>query len=416
MLMPLISTKIRLPGVPQAYLPRPKLITRLDAALGARLILVSAPAGFGKTALLAEWADLCQKENLVSWVHLDGGDNEVTRFLSYVIASLQTHMEEFGEGALSGLLSAPPAPIEAVLTSLVNEMDGLDRNLVLVLDDYHLIEAPEIHAAVSFLVEHAPSQFCLVLATRADPPLPLHRLRAQGELAELRTRDLRFSSQDTRNYLVNALGSSLDEQDLSALEDRIEGWIAGLQMVALSLRDRQDVHGFVLSFSGSQRFIMDYLTEEIYNQQPPPIQEFLLKTSILDRLSGPLCDFILENGHRRQEEGEKLPSAQQTLEYLEQANLFLLSLDDERYWYRYHQLFADLLQQRLRQTWLEQIPDLKARACNWFAANGYIDEALDYAFSAEDFMSAAQLVEEHGMELLKRGSLATLSGWLNRLP
>lgn len=416
MKMPIISTKIHLPAVPQAYLPRPELIARLDAALGVRLILVSAPAGFGKSTLLAEWVERCRDANLVSWVHLDQSDNDPVRFMSYVIASLQTQREDFGEAALAGLLSAPPAPMEAVLASLVNEIDELDRSLLLILDDYHLIEMQEIHAAVGFLLEHAPSHLHLVLATRADPPLPLHKLRAQGELVEIRTQDLRFSREETRKYIEKTLKSSLADNDLSALDNRIEGWIAGLQMAVLSLRDKENTHEFVASFSGSHRFIMDYLTEEIYNQQPPHIQAFLLKTSILSRLSGPLCEYVLESEPPMQERGEKPLSAQQTLEFLEQANLFLLALDDERHWYRYHQLFSDLLHQRLRQIWPDQVVNLQLRASEWFAANGYIDEALDYAHAADDIQRAVKLVEKHGMELLKRGALANLSGWFRKLP
>ena len=261
MTIPIISTKLHIPRLPQSLVPRARLIARLQTGAQGKLILVSAPAGFGKTALLAEWAHQCQDECLVSWVHLDESDNELTRFLGYVIAALGTHRKDIGEAALSALGATPPAPIEAALASLVNDIDSIERDLILVLDDYHRIDSAAIHDALSFLIEHLPSQMCLVLATRSDPPIELHKLRAQGELTEIRGQDLRFSREETKIYLERSLDQGLSASDLDALESRVEGWAAGLQMLSLSMQDRQDVHEFIESFSGSHRFVLDYLVE-----------------------------------------------------------------------------------------------------------------------------------------------------------
>jgi len=412
----LIATKTRLPPLPRAHVARARLRLRLDAGLQGRLILVSAPAGFGKTTLVAEWAAQCRQSCLVSWVHLDESDNEPTRFVSYLVAALQSHRPDLGEATLTGLHATPPAPMEAALTSLVNEIDSLEQKLILILDDYHYITSQPVHAVVGFLIEHLPSQACLVITTRSDPPLPLHSLRARGQVTEIRAADLRFSSHETRSFLEGILPHELSTTELTTLDSRLEGWIAGLQMAALSMRGSADIHGFIENFSSSHRFILDYLTEEIYNQQPSHIQKFLLQTSILERLSGPLCEAILSREFTSPEELEKLLPAQLTLEYLEQANLFLLPLDNERQWYRYHRLFAGLLQQRLRQTWPGEIPGMLKRASAWCAADGYIDEALEYAISAHDLPAAAHLVESHALDLLKRGALSTLSIWLNKLP
>ncbi len=416
MTTPLISTKLHIPRLPRALVSRSRLTDRLGTGLQGKLILVSAPAGFGKTTLIAEWANRRREENLVSWVHLDESDNEPLRFLSYIIAALQNHREGIGEAALSGLQSVPPAPVEAALTSLVNEIDLLERDLILTLDDYHAIDNASIHEAVGFLIEHLPEQMCLVIATRTDPPLPVHRMRARGQMLEIRVEDLRFSNDETRTFLQEMLNLPISVSDIAALDKRVEGWVAGLQMVALSLRGRQDISQFIETFSASHRYIMDYLTEEIYNQQPPHIQKFLLQTSVLDRLSGSLCDFMVGADFAAQDVREEFPSAQQMLEYLERANLFLLPMDDERHWYRYHHLFASLLRQRLRQTRLEEIPVYLRRASTWSAANGYIEEAVKYALAADDIQAAAQLVENHAMDLLKAGALVILSGWLSKFP
>ena len=416
MSVPIISTKLHIPSLPQARVSRAHLTARLEAGAQGKFVLVSAPAGFGKTALLAEWAHQCSQVCQFCWLHLDESDNELARFLSYLVAALQTHQPEIGEAALSGLQSMPPAPIEAVLTSLINDIDSSTAKPILVLDDYHLIDEPEVHSAVEFLIEHLPPQMCLVIATRTDPPLPIHRLRARGQMIEMRADDLRFSRDETRRYLEGVLHDEFSNRDIAALDSRVEGWIAGLQMVTLSIQGRQDSHEFIETFSGSHRFIMDYLSEEIYNQQPNGLQTFLLQTSILERLSGPLCDAVVGPGNSVPLEKEDLTPSQRILEYLEHANLFLLPMDDERRWYRYHQLFANLLRQRLRQTWPDEISELHQRASTWFAAHGLIDEAFSHAMAANDFTAAAQLVENMGLDYLKTGALSTLFAWLKQLP
>ncbi len=416
MTIPIISTKLHIPRLPKSLVSRPQLVNRLDASVDGKLILVSAPAGFGKTSLLAEWANQCREEYSVSWVHLDGGDNEPIRFMSYLITALQVHQIDLGESALSGLQSIPPAPVEAVLTSLINEIDSLQGRIILVLDDYHMIDNVSIHGVVNFLIKHFPPNTCMVIATRKDPPLPGHRWRARGQMTEIRAKDLRFNREETRRLLEGIMQVKIPPGDIAILDSRVEGWAAGLQMAALSMQSRQDVHQFIDSFGSSHRYIMDYLSEEIFNLQPPHIQRFLLKTSILERLSGALCDHLLGENLPSQDEAEILPSAQEMLEYLEHANLFLLPMDEERKWFRYHRLFADLLRQRLRQTWPEEIGDLCLRASDWFAVNDFHEEGLRYALAADDFHAATKLVEDQALDLLKIGALVTLSGWLRKLP
>jgi LuxR family maltose regulon positive regulatory protein len=416
MTMPIISTKLHVPGTPKSLVPRKPLIEKLSAGTQGKLILLSAPAGFGKTSLIAEWANDPENKDHVSWVHLDENDNELVRFLSYAIAALQFHQKDVGEAALSGLQSVPPLPIEAVLTSLINDIDSLQGEHVLVLDDYHLIDAVPIHEATIFLLEYLPAHMCLVIATRTDPPLSLHRLRARGQMTEIRAQDLRFSRAETRRFLEGMLGIDFAAGDIAALDGRIEGWAAGLQMVALSLQGKQDVHHFIESFSASHRYIMDYLTEEIFNQQPQHIQKFLLGTSILDRLSGPLCEAVLCEEPWVLEQQAETYTAQQMLERLDQANLFLLPMDDQRNWYRYHRLFAELLRQRLSQTWPEEIAGLQRRASGWFVNAGSYEEAFQYALAANDLQAAADIVEGQGLALLKKGTLGTIFGWFSRLP
>ncbi len=416
MVIPLLSTKLHIPSPPADLVPRARLIEQLDAGVRQKFILISAPAGFGKTALVAEWAAQRISKNLISWVHLDEHDNEPVRFLTYIIAALQTHHLDIGEAALAGLQSVPPAPIEATLASLINEIDSIETHLTLVFDDYHQIDQPAIHKAVDFLLQHLPTAMSLVITTRTDPPLPLHRLRAQGEMMELRAADLRFTQEESQRFLARNLERPLSKAELTALESRIEGWAAGLQMMGISLQGRQDIQAFIASFSGSHRYIMDYLTEEIYNQQPPHIQQFLLRTSILDRLSGSLCDFMLAKEHVELTEGAETPAAQDILEYLERANLFLHPLDDDRIWYRYHNLFAGLLRQRLRLAQPQEIQRLQTRASEWSAANGSFEEAFQYALAADNLDAAARIVADQGLDLLKKGATATLLRWFDKLP
>jgi LuxR family maltose regulon positive regulatory protein len=395
----------------------------LNEGLHRKLTLISAPAGFGKTTMVTEWLDNvrleAKKENQIekriAWLSLDGGDNDPARFLSYLIAALnqiEGLEATFGKGAQSMLQSPQPPPTEVVLTSLINEIAVSPNKIILILDDYHLIEAQSIHDTLSFLLENIPPQMHLVIATREDPHLPLARLRASGQLTELRAIDLRFTSAEAAELLNQVMGLNLSAEDIAALETRTEGWIAGLQLAAISLQGHADTSRLIQSFTGSNRLVLDYLIEEVLDQQPENIQSFLLQTAILDRLTGSLCNAITgqDNG-------------QQTLEYLEHANLFIVPLDNERRWYRYHHLFADLLRQRLGQSAASSkgdlgrdVDELHRRASIWYEENSLEIEAFQHAAAANDVERAARLVEGDGMPLTLRGEAAPVLKWLASLP
>ncbi len=428
----LLQTKLYIPPPRPELVPRPRLIERLNAGLDRKLTLISAPAGFGKTTLVSEW--VTDSNRPVAWISLDEGDNDPTCFLAYFIAALQTlalsadrtsEVEgveaDIGKGALSALQSPQPPPTEAVLTLLINEVAAIPDRIVLVLDDYHLIETQAIHNALTFLLEHLPPQMHLVIATRDDPQLPLSRLRVRGQLTELRATDLRFTPAEAAEFLNARVGLDLSAEDIAALERRTEGWIAGLQLAAISMQGRKDVSGFIQSFTGSHHFVLDYLVEEVLEQQSESVQTFLLQTAILDRLTGSLCDAV-RFGYAEtpsSSEGTALTSqdnGQAALEMLERANLFIVPLDEERHWYRYHHLFADLLRQRLRQKQPEQVPTLHIRASEWYEQNTFTDEAIEHALRAEDFERTAHLVEEHVDALWQRGEHGKLRRWLGELP
>jgi LuxR family maltose regulon positive regulatory protein len=334
---PLLKTKLYIPPVRPVLVPRPRLIERLNAGLQRKLTLISAPAGFGKTALAAQWISDLQSP-VVAWLSLDEDDNDPARFFTYLIAALETVQADVGVDALALLQSPQPPPLQAVLTMLINSLTTIPADFVLVLDDYHVVEQQPIHDALTFLLDHLPPQMHLVIASRADPPLPLARLRTRSQLTELRAADLRFTPDEAAAFLNQAMGLSLSPEDVAALEARTEGWIAGLQLAALSMQGRDDIPGFIAAFTGSQHYILDYLVEEVLQRQPESIQAFLLQTSILERMTGPLCDALTDTG-----------DGQTMLDRLEHANLFIAPLDDERHWYRYHRLFADFLRARLRQ-------------------------------------------------------------------
>ena len=326
----------------------------------------------------------------VAWLSLDVGDSDPTRFLTYLVAALQTVAANIGAGALGVLQSPQPPPIESILTALINEIAATPDSFVLVLDDYHLIDAKPVEDALTFLLEHLPPQMHLVIATREDPNLPLARLRVRGHLIELRAADLRFTPAEAAEFLNHAMGLNLSPENIAALETRTEGWIAGLQLAAISMREHQDVTSFIKSFTGSHRFVLDYLVEEVLQQQTASVQTFLLRTSILDRMCGPLCDAVLHGDAS----GQPAPSApgpetagqatagQATLEYLEHANLFIVPLDNERRWYRYHHLFAELLRQRLQHS--DDAAELHVRASQWFEDNDLMLEAFHHAAAAND--------------------------------
>src|ERR671932_2619659 len=335
---PILTTKLYVPSVPPRVVPRHRLIEQLDEGLHRKLTLISAPAGFGKTTLLSAWVAGCDRQ--VAWLSLDEADNDPTRFLIYLAAAVRTLAPSIGEAVLASIQSPQPAPAQSTLTALLNEITSLPGNFVLVLDDYHVIDARPIDDALTFLLEHLPSQMRVVIATREDPQAPLARLRGRGELSELRATDLRFSPSEAAGFLNEAMGLNLSAEDIAILEARTEGWIAGLQLAALSVRGHPDRTSFIRSFSGGHHFVLDYLLEEVLQRQSQSIQTFLVRTSILDQLCGPLCDAVLRD--------PTTAAGQATLEYLERANLFVVALDNERRWYRYHHLFRDLLRQRLQ--------------------------------------------------------------------
>jgi LuxR family maltose regulon positive regulatory protein len=383
--------------------------------LHRKLTLISAPAGFGKTTLVSEWVAGCERS--AAWLSLDQGDNDPTRFLIYIVAALRTIEANIGKGVLGMLQSPQPPTAESILTALLNEIASVPRDLVLVLDDYHVIDSEPIDFALTYLIEHLPPQMRLVIATREDPDLALARLRASDQLTELRVTDLRFDPSEAAEFLNQVMDLTLSTADIAALETRTEGWIAGLQLAAISLQGQKDVTGFIKSFTGSHSFVMDYLVEEVLQQQPESIQTFLLRTSILDRMCGPLCDAVLL---------DPSASGQETLEYLEQANLFIVPLDNERRWYRYHHLFSDLLRQRLHQSDASSTPasgndtmgvnELHIRASEWYDDNGLEIDAFHHATAAKDYDRAERLIEGKGMPLHFRGAVAPVLNWLASLP
>jgi ATP/maltotriose-dependent transcriptional regulator MalT len=413
--MPLLHTKLYVPPLRHEQVARPRLVERLDAGLVRKLTLVSAPAGFGKTTLVSEWVGRLRLEaakndhtaNRVAWLSLDERDGDPTRFLFYLIAAVQTIETTLGRGALNALHASQPQPpsVEVILTMLINEIATFPDGVVLVLDDYHLIQSQPIHDALTFLLEHLPpGQSHLVIVTRDDPLLPLARLRARGELTELRATDLRFSFSEAAEFLNHVMGLNLSIKDIAALERRTEGWIAGLQLAAVSMQGRKDVTGFVQSFTGSHHFVLDYLVEEVVDQQSESIQDFLLHTSILDQLTGPLCDALTGRS-----------SGQRTLEMLERANLFIIPLDDERRWYRYHHLFAELLRQRLDIAHSNSIHDLHSKAAVWYEAHGDPAKAIHHALVVNDIKTATRLMEKGALEALERGELGLILNWVDRL-
>jgi LuxR family maltose regulon positive regulatory protein len=396
--------------------PRPHLIERLDEGLGqgCRLVLVSAPAGYGKTTLLSSWIAQREPRMHVAWVSLDVDDNDPARFWAYVTAALQTVGADLGESTPAVFQSPDPPPIESALTGLLNRIVEVPDPVVLVLDDYHAISEVAIHRSLSFMLENLPHQMHLVLATRADPPLPIPRLRGRGQLIELYESDLRFSSAEAATFLNQAMELQLSAADVAALDKRTEGWIAGLQMAAVSVRGRDDISEFVRTFAGSHRYVLDYLGEEVLQQQPQAVQAFLLQTAILDRLSGELCDAVIGAGESPK--GGPFADSQAVLEYLERNNLFVVPLDDERFWYRYHHLFADLLRQRLQRESPGLVPELRRRASEWYEKSGQIAEAVGYALTSGDYERASNLIQQIGWTTFTRGEMATILGWMAALP
>jgi LuxR family maltose regulon positive regulatory protein len=402
----LLATKLHVPRAQPGFVPRARLVEALDEGLARGLVLVCAPAGSGKTALLADWAR--RRQRPAAWLSLDAGDNDPARFWRHAAAALDLARPGIAERA--GALLGPPAPpsFEGVVTALINELaaqPGADE-VLLVLDDYHLIDSQPVHASLTLLVEQRPPDLRLVLASRSDPPLPLARLRARGQLAELRAADLPFTRDEAADLLREAAGPGLPDSAVTALVERTEGWAAGLQLAALSLRGHADVAGFVATFSGSHRFVLDYLTEEVLGRQREQVRRFLLETSVLERLSGPLCDAVTGRA-----------DGQAMLEAIERAGLFLVPLDEVRGWWRYHHLFAELLRAHLQQQEPGRVPALHRNAATWHEQHGLTDDAVRHAVAAGELSWAARLIERHFDALFYlRGEGATLQRWLSALP
>ena len=443
---PLLKTKLYIPRPRSNLVPRPDLIARLNAGLNGKLTVVSAPAGFGKTTLLSEWIHQMEQGgktedesfhlSSVAWLSLDEGDNDLARFLAYFIASLRTIPEleaaKTGE-ALLEMFQSPSVgkeesqPTTALLTELINEITiHGPAPFIQVLDDYHLITSQKIHDALAFLLENLPPNMHLVIAARADLPIHIARLRGGGQLNELRLAELRFTTTEAAAFLNQVMNLDLDAADILALTKRTEGWIAGLQMASLALQakisaqGRENIDQYVQAFTGSNRYVLDYLVEEVLVQQTEQVQSFLLQTSILDRLSAPLCEALINDSA-----GDKVPNSlsptrftncQEILEYLDHANLFLIPMDDQRAWYRYHRLFADLLRQRLRQEYPRLVATLHSRASVWYEQRGFIGPAIDHALTAKDFERGADLIEANIETTLMRGEVPTTLRWMEALP
>jgi LuxR family transcriptional regulator, maltose regulon positive regulatory protein len=403
--VPILATKLYIPMPRPKAVSRPRLLEKLNDGLHCRLTLISAPAGFGKTTLVSEWIAGCGKP--VAWLSLDEGDNDPLRFITYLVKALQSIQAGIGEGLLAVLQAPQPPQAEAILTILLNEIFVIPKQFILILDDYYLIDSKPVDQALAFLIEHLPPQMHLVITTREDPDLALARLRARSQLVELRAADLRFTPAEAAVFLNQVMGLNLSAEDIAALETRTEGWIAGLQLAALSMQGHQDTASFIQAFTGSHRFVLDYLVEEVLQRQPERVSSFLLQTSFLDRICGPLCDAVTG-----QMDGKEM------LKALERDNLFVIPLDDQRQWYRYHHLFADVLLEHLMGTQPEKVPSLHRRASEWYEKNDLPHDAIRHALAAKDFERAATLVELAAPEIRRNRQGATVAelGWLKALP
>jgi LuxR family maltose regulon positive regulatory protein len=398
----LLATKLHAPRVKRGFVARPRLIDQLNDGVDRRMTLVCAPPGFGKTALLAEWSS--QREGPVAWLSLDPADNDPARFWRHLAAAIDRAVPGIADRIEPVPGSSAPS-LDGQMTALINELNANPTDLAIVLDDYHAIDVERIHASVQFLVEHAPEDVHVVVTSRADPPLALARLRVGGQLDELRAVDLRFTRSEAADLFAGTVGPEFPDAATRALTDRTEGWVAGLQLAALSLRERADVEAFVTTFSGSHRYVLDYLTEEVLDRQPEDIRRFLIETSLLARLSGDLCDAVTGR-----------TDGQAMLEEVERANLFVIALDDVRGWWRYHHLFADLLRARLEASDPDRVVAIHRAAADWHAANDLPDEAVHHAIAAGDMVWAARLIERHADARFHLNEAATFERWLGQLP
>ena len=404
----LLTTKLYQPR------PRPELISRsrlaalLNQGLDRKLTLLSASAGYGKTTLLSDWihqGEGPQLKTRVAWFSLDEGDNDPARFLAYLTTALQGVEPGFGETILAMLTATQPPQPQVILTGLLNDLAGIQQKTILVLDDYHRIYAQPVHELLDFLLENLPPQVHLVIASRNDPPLRLARLRGRGEMVEIRTADLRFTSEEARDFLKQMTGIELSVSDLHALSSRTEGWVTGLQLAGLSLRGRDDPAGFILAFTGSHRYVLDYLTEEVLELLDPGERNFLLHTALLEQFNAALCQTVTG-----------IADCQAILERFEEANLFIVPLDEHRGWYRYHYLFADLLRQRVLREMPEAVVALHLGAANWYQTHGWPDSAIHHAQAANDYRLAAEIVEKNALALLKSGGTTRLLAWIDSIP
>ena len=398
-----LTTKLFLPPARQTLIDRPVLLNQLKEGLRGKLTLVSAPAGFGKTSLVAAWKQ--ETDTPLAWFSLDGEDNEPNRFLDYLIGALQMVDEDLGDESAELLRRTSAPPMKVVLTSLLNEINAYDKEFVMAFDDYHVITEHGIHDALSFLIERLGPHAHALIATRSDPPFPLGRLRARGELKELRAGDLRFDKSEATAFLNDVMNLDLTSNDISALEERTEGWIAGLQLSALTLQGRENRSELVKEFAGDNRFVLDYLLEEVLNCQTEQVQDFLLRTSVLTRLNGSLCDALTED-----------QSGHSMLEQLERANLFLIRLDGRGEWFRYHHLFADLLRLKLKQKQPGAIRELQIKASQWCEHNKLSDEAINYALAAQDWDRALNLIEPIAFPMISMGGFSRLNHWVEAIP
>jgi LuxR family maltose regulon positive regulatory protein len=399
----ILRTKLFIPRPRKNLVARPRLVDCLNSGLDKKLTLIAAPAGFGKTTLLSEW--IPQSPRCVTWLSLEQSDNDLTRFWAYFIASLQSLSPQLGENAVALLQSSQAPPLPSILTVLINEITAFEESFAIVLDDYHVLDSQSIHQSLTFLIDHLPGNMHMLLTTRVDPPLPVARLRARDQLTEVRAHDLRFSGDEAAAFLSQVMGLELSIEQVAMLETRTEGWIAGLQIAALSMQGRDDLSEFIRMFSGSHRHILGYLADEVLNRQPQQVLDFLLYTSILGQLCGPLCDAVTEG-----------KDGQSVLENLEQSNMFILPMDEEGRWFRYHHLFAEVLQARLKGTWPERLPELHRRASQWLETSGRSAEAIDHAISGKDFPRAAHLIAGIIQSYNNRGAGGQLIHWIDQLP
>jgi LuxR family maltose regulon positive regulatory protein len=401
----LLTTKLYFPPARPVLVHRPRLVERLQTGLQGPLTLLSAPAGSGKTTLLSEWRAGLGTRYPVGWVSLSADDNDLTRFLQYLITALDNLQGGIAKEVQPLLQTSETPHTEAILTRVINSLGDLEHESVLVFDDYHLVELPAIHTALTFLLDNLPPRLHLVLLTRSDPPLPLARLRARGHLTEIRADHLRFSVEECTRFLNHVMSLDLTGEQVAALEKRTEGWIAGLQLAALSMQGREDVDGFVSAFTGSNHYIVDYLAEEVLNRQPEPVREFLLKTSILERLTGPLCDMLTGRA-----------DGQEMLEHLVHSNLFIIPMDGSQCWYRIHQLFGDLLRLQLHSTHEDQLSELHRRAGHWNEMNGNLDQAIRHYLAAKEWKRAASLMEAASQDAIRHGEVYKIKSWVESLP